>query len=91
VLAAMREAVQFGTTHPDAVVAALKQAANLSDEGARFYGDHWASMNTVAMEPDDVATLKRTFDVFKASGTLKGELPAQLFDPKPYLEAEKAK
>jgi ABC-type nitrate/sulfonate/bicarbonate transport system substrate-binding protein len=91
VLAAMREAVQFGTTHPDAVIAALKQTANISDEGARFYGEHWASMNTVAMGPDDIATLKRTFDVFKAAGTLKGDLPAQLFDPQPFLEAEKTK
>jgi NitT/TauT family transport system substrate-binding protein len=43
------------------------------------------------MGPDDIATLKRTFDVFKAAGTLKGDLPAQLFDPQPFLEAEKTK
>jgi NitT/TauT family transport system substrate-binding protein len=91
VLAAMRAAVQFGAANPDAVVSILKKAANLNDSGARFYGEHWSSMNTVALGPDDVATLKRTFGVFKAAGTLKGELPADLFDPKPYLDAEKMK
>jgi NitT/TauT family transport system substrate-binding protein len=89
VLNAMREAVEFGAKNPDAVVSILKKAANLNDSGARFYGNHWSTMNTVALGPDDIATLKRTFGVFKAAGTLKGELPADLFYPKPYLDAEK--
>ncbi|WP_377694470.1 ABC transporter substrate-binding protein [Paraburkholderia humisilvae] len=91
VLVAMREAVQFGAANPDAVVAILKKAANMNDKGAHFYSAHWTSMNTVAFARDDIATLKRTFDVFKAAGTLKGELPADLFYPKPYLDAEKMK
>jgi ABC-type nitrate/sulfonate/bicarbonate transport system substrate-binding protein len=91
VLAAMREAVKFGAANPDAVVAILKKAANMNDEGAHFYGAHWASMNTVAFGPDDIATLKRTFEVFKTAGTLKGELSADLFYPKPFLDAEKMK
>ncbi len=86
-IVAMREAVQFGAANPDAVVAILKKAGNMSDQGARFYGDHWTSMNTVSFGPDDIATLKRTFDVFKAAGTLKGNLPADLFYPKPFLDA----
>lgn len=86
-VAAMRDALAIGNAHPDLVVAALKQTANISDSGARFYATHWASMNTVSFGPDDIATLKRTFDVFKAAGTLKGDLPVQIFDQQPYEAA----
>jgi len=87
VVAAMRDALALGNAHPEAVVAALKQTANMTDAGARFYATHWASMNAVSFGPDDIATLKRTFDVFKAAGTLKGELPVQVFDRGPYRAA----
>jgi len=86
-IAAMRDALALGNAHPEAVVAALKQAANINDSGARFYADHWASMNAVSFGPDDIATLKRTFDVFRSAGTLKGELSPQVFDDKPYRDA----
>lgn len=91
VLAAMRQALAFGAANPDAVVAILKKAGNMSDEGARFYGDHWTTMNTVSFKSGDIGTLKRTFEVFKAAGTLKGELPADLFYQKPYLDSEAVK
>ncbi len=91
VLAAMREAVSFGAANPDAVVAVLKKAGNMNDQGARFYSDHWTTMNTVSFKSGDIDTLKRTFEVFKAAGTLKGELPADLFYQKPYLDSEEVK
>jgi NitT/TauT family transport system substrate-binding protein len=91
VLAAMRSALAFGTANPAAVTAILKKAGNMSDEGARFYSDHWTQMNTVSFEQADIDTLKRTFSVFKAGGTLKGNLPDDLFDQKPYLDSEPAK
>src|SRR5258706_2585682 len=91
VLAAMREAVSFGAANPDAVVAVLKKAGNMNDQGARFYSDHWTTMNTVSFKSGDIDTLKRTFEVFKAAGTLKGELPVDLFYQKPYLDSEGVK
>jgi NitT/TauT family transport system substrate-binding protein len=48
-------------------------------------------MNTVSFKSGDIDTLKRTFEVFKAAGTLKGELPADLFYQKPYLDSEAVK
>ena len=88
VIVAMRQALQFGAQNKDAVVQILKKAGNMSEQGASVYGDHWSSMNTVTFEPSDIATLKRTFEVFKAAGTLKGELPADLFDQAPYLDSK---
>jgi NitT/TauT family transport system substrate-binding protein len=87
----MREALAFGAANPAAVVAILRKAANMNDQGARFYSDHWTTMNTVSFKQTDVDTLKRTFEVFKAGGTLKGELPADLFYQKPYLDSEAGK
>jgi NitT/TauT family transport system substrate-binding protein len=91
VITAMREALAFGAANPAAVVAILRKAANMNDQGARFYSDHWTTMNTVSFKQTDVDTLKRTFEVFKAGGTLKGELPADLFYQKPYLDSEAGK
>jgi ABC-type nitrate/sulfonate/bicarbonate transport system substrate-binding protein len=91
VVVAMREALKFGADNPDAVVAVLKKAGNMGDQGAKIYGDHWTSMNTVSFNNGDIATLERTFAVFKSAGTLKGELPAGLFYQQPYLDSEKAK
>ncbi|WP_438393144.1 ABC transporter substrate-binding protein [Caballeronia sp. DA-9] len=91
VITAMRQALKFGTDDPAAVKAILKEASNMSDQGAMFYSDHWGGMNTVSFKPDDIATLKRTFEVFKSAGTLKGDLPQGLFYQQPYLESEKSR
>jgi ABC-type nitrate/sulfonate/bicarbonate transport system substrate-binding protein len=91
VVVAMQQALKFGAGNPDAVVAILRKAGNMSDQGAKFYGDHWTSMNTVSFSNSDIATLERTFAVFKSAGTLKGELSADLFYQQPYLDSEKAK
>lgn len=91
VITAMRQALKFGTDDPAAVKAILKEASNMSDQGAMFYSDHWSGMNTVSFKPDDIATLKRTFEVFKSAGTLKGDLPQGLFYQQPYLESEKSR
>jgi NitT/TauT family transport system substrate-binding protein len=91
VIAAMRNAYDFGVAHPDQVAKDVQQMAHLNDSGAKFYGDHWSSMNAVSMKDSDIDTLKRTFDVFKAAGTLKGTLPVQMFDQTPYLGALKLK
>jgi NitT/TauT family transport system substrate-binding protein len=91
VIAAMRNAYDFGLAHPQQVAKDVQQTAHLNDSGAKFYADHWSSMNAVSFKDSDIDTLKRTFEVFKAAGTLKGTLPAQMFDQKPFLDAGKLK
>jgi ABC-type nitrate/sulfonate/bicarbonate transport system substrate-binding protein len=90
VVRAMQQAVKFGADNPSEVAAILKKAGNMSDQGAKFYSDHWNNVNTVSFNNSDIATLERTFAVFKSAGTLKGDLPAGLFYQQPYLDSEKA-
>jgi NitT/TauT family transport system substrate-binding protein len=87
VIAAMRRAYDFGVQHPAQVAKDVQRMANINESGAQFYATHWATMNAVSMKDSDIDTLKRTFDVFKAAGTLKGTLAAQTFDQAPYLGA----
>ena len=84
---AMREALVFGEKNPAVVVDVLKKAANMPDDGAKLYAELWSGMNTVTFEPGDIDTLKRTFEIFKADGTLKGDLP-DMFLTKPWNDAK---
>lgn len=88
---AMRNALEFGAVNKPAVVDILKKAANMPQDGANLYADMWTKMNAVSFEESDIATLKRTFEIFKADGTLKGDLPTALFDTKPYLDSKRIK
>jgi ABC-type nitrate/sulfonate/bicarbonate transport system substrate-binding protein len=85
---AMRQALEFGASNKSAVVDILKKAANMPEDGAKFYADVWTKSNAVTLEERDIATLKRTFEIFKADGTLKGDLPADLFYTKPYTDSK---
>jgi len=89
-IAAMRQTLDYGASHPDEVIGALKKAANMPDVGARFYADNWLAMNAVTFEPADLDTLKRTFDIFKAGGLVKGDLPDGLFVTGPYVKSKEA-
>ena len=91
VIAAMRKAYDFGVQHPEQVTKDVQKMAHLNDSGAQFYANNWSTMNAVSMKDSDIDTLKRTFDVFKAAGTLKGTPAAQTFDQAPYLASLKLK
>lgn len=88
VIAALRDAVQWGGAHPGEVAAILQKSANLPAADARAYAEQWTNMYRVAFEPADIATLKRQHEVFASSGLIKGELDASLFVTGPYEQSK---
>ncbi|MEE7439072.1 ABC transporter substrate-binding protein [Methylobacterium oryzae] len=84
VVAAMRKAYAFGQADKPGVAKILKAAANLSDADAAAYAGLWDGIYTVSLEPADIASLKREFDVFKAVGAVQGSLPDTALVPGPY-------
>jgi len=78
-----------GSAHPDQVAAILQKSANLPAADAKIYAAHWSELNSVSLEPIDIATLKREQQIFAQDGTIKGALPADVFAPGPYEAAKK--
>jgi len=91
VIAALRDTLAWGKTHPEAVAEILQKQANLPAKDARVYAGRWESMNRLDFEPADIETLKREHQVFVDSGTLKGDLNDTLFDTRPYQAAKSIK
>ncbi|MDQ7980601.1 ABC transporter substrate-binding protein [Paraburkholderia sp. SARCC-3016] len=88
-IVAVHNAIAWGNAHPDQVAAILQKVANLPADDARIYAAHWAELNTISFEPTDIETLKREHEIFAASGTIKGTLPADVFVAEPYQMAKK--
>jgi len=86
---AVRNAIAWGSAHPDQVAAILQKSANLPAADAKIYAAHWSELNSVSLEPIDIATLKREQQIFAQDGTIKGALPADVFAPGPYEAAKK--
>ncbi len=42
----------------------------------------------MSLEPADIASLKREFEVFKAVGAVQGTLPDTALDPRPYARSK---
>ena len=91
VVAAMRDAYAYGKANKDGVAKALMAAANMSATDAKAYAALWDNIYTVSMEPSDIASLKREFDVFKKVGVLSGTLPDTALDPTPYERSKAIK
>jgi ABC-type nitrate/sulfonate/bicarbonate transport system substrate-binding protein len=86
---AMIAATEFGRREPDKAAEMLRQASNLDARDATSYARLWSEIYTASMEPDDVATFKTMAGIFKASGTLEGNVPDGLFATAPYEQARK--
>jgi ABC-type nitrate/sulfonate/bicarbonate transport system substrate-binding protein len=91
VVAAMRDTLNFGAKNGGEVIEILKKAGNMPESGAKTYADRWLGMNAVTFEPADIDTLKRTFEIFKEEGVLKGDLPKDIFLTKPYVDSKSIK
>ena len=88
VVAALRDTLDWGRSHPEEVVAILKAKASLPDDQARAYVSLWDRMNQIAFEQADIDTLKREHAVLLKSGSIKGRLDDALFDARPYQAAK---
>ena len=88
VIAALRDTLAWGKTHPQEVVELLQKNANLPKHDAEVYFSRWDSMNRLTFEPEDIDTLKHQHQVFVASGTVKGDVPDNLYNDSAYRAAK---
>ena len=86
---AMLEATAFGQREADKTAEILRKASNLDAKDATSYAKLWDQIYTATMEPADVATFKTMAEIFRAGGTLEGNVPDQVFVTAPYEEAKR--
>jgi ABC-type nitrate/sulfonate/bicarbonate transport system substrate-binding protein len=91
VIAAMRDALMWGSAHQSEVATILETSANLPKDDARVYAASWDAMYRVTFEPADIASLKRQHEVLATGGFIKGALNDDLFVTGPYEKSKNAK
>jgi ABC-type nitrate/sulfonate/bicarbonate transport system substrate-binding protein len=82
-------ATRFGHDQPDKAAEMLSKAANLDAKDATSYARLWDQIYTATMEPADVATFKTMAQIFKAVGTIEGDVPDSLYVTAPYDQAKR--
>jgi len=87
----MRKTLEFGSKNKKQVAEILQKAANLPADDAQAYANLWDNIYRVTFEPQDIATLKRMNDIFRAGGTAKKDLPDSAFLAEPYLKSKQIK
>jgi len=86
---AIMAATQFGRDHSDQAAEMLSKTANLDAKDATSYARLWNEIYIATMEPSDVATFKTMAQIFKAVGTIEGDVPDSLFVTAPYERAKR--
>lgn len=86
---AMLDATEFGHKEPDKAAAMLRSASNLDAKDATSYAKLWDQIYTASMEPEDLATFKIMADIFRASGTIEGNVPDSIYVTAPYEQAKR--
>jgi len=84
----MKEATDWGGKNAARVAEILQKAANLKPEDAQAYARQWNGIYVTTMELADVAMMKKMAEIFKAAGSLKGEVPDSAFATEPYAKAK---
>ena len=87
----MRKALEFGSRNKAQVAEVLQKAANMPADDAQAYANLWDNIYRVSFEPQDIATLKRMNDIFKASGTARKDVPDSAFHAEPYIKSKQIK
>ena len=86
---ALIEATRFGAEHRDEAAEILRSAANLDAKDATSYARLWNDIYIASLEPAVVSTFKTMADIFRAAGTIEGQVPDSLFVTAPYEEAKR--
>jgi ABC-type nitrate/sulfonate/bicarbonate transport system substrate-binding protein len=86
---AMIAATRFGREHTDQAAEMLRQTSNLDAKDATSYARLWNDIYTASMEDADVATFKTMAEIFRAGGTIEGQVPDSLFATGPYQQAKR--
>ncbi len=87
----MRRAMEFGSKNKGQVAEVLQKAANMPADDAQAYASLWDNIYRVSFEPQDIATLKKMNDIFKAGGTAKKDVPDSAFLAEPYVKSKQIK
>ncbi len=90
-IAATRKAVEWGSKNKPQVAEILRKAANMDATDALAYANQWDSAYFASFEPQDIATLKRMNQIFKAAGTAKQDVPDSAFMAEPYIKSKSIK
>jgi NitT/TauT family transport system substrate-binding protein len=90
-IAATRKAVEWGSKNKPQVAEILRKAANMDATDALAYANQWDSAYFASFEPQDIATLKRMNQIFKAAGTAKQDVPDSAFVAEPYIKSKSIK
>ena len=90
-IAATRKAVEWGSRNKPQVAEILQKAANMNATDALAYANQWDSAYFASFEAQDIATLKRMNQIFKAAGTAQKDVPDSAFLTDPYLKSKQIK
>jgi NitT/TauT family transport system substrate-binding protein len=90
-IAATRNGLQYGSKNKPRVAEILQKAANMNATDARAYANQWDGAYIASFEPQDIASLKRMYDIVKAAGGATKEPPDSVFDTGPYTRSKQIK
>jgi ABC-type nitrate/sulfonate/bicarbonate transport system substrate-binding protein len=90
-IVAARNALQYGSKNKAKVAEMLEKAANMSAQDARAYAEQWDNAYIASFEPDDIASLKRMYEIVPATSGVKNPAHDDSFDQGPYKRAKQIK
>ena len=90
-IVATRNALQYGSKNKPRVAEILQKAANMNATDSRAYANQWDSAYIATFEPQDIASLKRMYDIVKAAGGATKDPPDSAFDTGPYTRSKQMK
>jgi NitT/TauT family transport system substrate-binding protein len=90
-IAATRNALQYGSKNKQSVAEVLQKAAIMNAADAQAYANQWDGAYIASFEPQDIASLKRMYDIVKAIGGATKDPPESAFDPGPYTRSKQIK
>jgi NitT/TauT family transport system substrate-binding protein len=90
-IAATRSALQYGSKNKPQVGEILQKAANMTAADARAYASQWDGAYMASFEPQDIASLKRMYEIVKATGAVSKDPPESAFDTGPYTRSKSIK
>jgi NitT/TauT family transport system substrate-binding protein len=88
-IGATRNALQYGSKNKSRVGEILQKAANMTADDARAYASQWDGAYMASFEPQDIASLKRMYEIVKAAGGASKDPPDTAFDTGPYTRAKR--
>jgi NitT/TauT family transport system substrate-binding protein len=90
-ITAARNGLQYGSKNKQSVAEILQKSANMNAADARAYANQWDGAYIASFEPQDIASLKRMYDIVKAVGGATKDPPDSTFDPGPYTRSKQIK